>query len=97
MEMDDSQRAAVAQNELRLLGLPTGGAISSGSTPQQEKSKDDWKEQDDRDWERSRDASWNAPKWRKQSSKGTGRNAELDKMTQTQVLLQMMTGRSPAP
>ena len=105
MEMDDSQRAAVAQNELRLLGLPTGGAISSGSTPQQEKSKDDWKEQDDRDWERSRDASWNAPKWRKQSSKGTGRNAEgwgkrknpeeekeqgvLDK--QTQVLLQMMT------
>ena len=100
---DDSQRAAVAQNELRLLGLPTGGAISS--TPQQEKSKDDWKEQDDRDWERSRDASWNAPKWRKQSSTGTGRNAEgwgkrknpeeekeqgvLDK--QTQVLLQMMT------
>eukprot|EP00439_Symbiodinium_sp_Y106_P069952 s1437_g12.t1 len=104
MEMDDSQRAAVAQNEPRLLGLYWGSYQLGLDPPAGEVQGRLEGAGRTIATGRGDNASWNAPKWRKQSSKGTGRNAEgwgkrknpeeeeqgvLDK--QTQVLLQMMT------
>ncbi|CAE7035064.1 unnamed protein product [Symbiodinium sp. CCMP2592] len=110
MDTDESQRAAVAQTELNLLGLPRTAPPAAPSGPMQstplETAQEDWKDKDDREWQQARDSDWQSQKWRRPSSKGTGRNAEnwskrkypeenVDQQgtldKQTQVLLQMMT------
>ena len=101
MDVDESDRAAVAQREMELLGL---NSLPSRAGPMQA-SQDDWQKWEDQ----LQSKNWGADepsKWRKAESKGTGRSyggwgpkrktpeqeekeKALDK--KTQQLLQLMT------
>ncbi|CAE7293615.1 unnamed protein product [Symbiodinium microadriaticum] len=101
MDVDESDRAAVAQREMELLGL---NSLPSRAGPMQA-SQDDWQKWEDQ----LQSKNWGADepsKWRKAESKGTGRSyggwgpkrktpeqeekeKALDK--ETQQLLQLMT------